>query len=487
MPVEWSGQSPEVLIQLRRNAGDTLGNQLQTALRTAIRSGRLGAGERVPSSRTLAIDLGVSRGLVQTTYEQLVAEGYLTTIAGGGTRVAPVPQQTVIETGPAGAPVSRGIDFAPGRPDLSSFPMPDWLWACGEAARAASTRDIGYGDPAGSPHLRDVLSSYTRRVRAASTNPRDVIVCGGFTQGIAVTLNALKAAGVTTLGVEDPGHPDMATHVRRAGLTPVPVPVDAHGLVVDTLRDTPATAVILTPAHQTPTGVVLTSQRRRELLRWAKERDGLIIEDDYDSEFRYDRQPVGALQGLAPDRVLLIGSVSKSIGPTMRLGWILAPSRLAQTIAEEKHHTDRGSPGLDQLALARLMESGRYDAHLRRMRRAYTTKRAALTDALRQHAPHTRLTGLEAGFHAVAALPVGIDEDAVIAAAEQRAVHLHGLRRYRFAPAPTDPPAIVFGFGDLNDHAIRTGIARIADLLAAAGSPGRSRSRAAASGSRPSR
>jgi GntR family transcriptional regulator/MocR family aminotransferase len=466
MPVEWSGRSPEVMIQLDRSAGDPLSHQLQAALRTAIRSGRVAAGERLPSSRRLATDLGVSRGLVQTTYEQLVAEGYLTAVPGGATRVAPVPQDTPVPTRPPEALASHGIDFAPGRPDLSSFPMRDWLWACGEAARAAATRDIGYGDAAGSPRLRNVLSSYTRRVRATNTNPEDMIVCGGFTQGIALTLNVLRHAGVATVGVEDPGHAEMATHVRRAGLTPVPVPLDAHGVVVDALRDTPATAIILTPAHQTPTGVVLTSARRQELLRWAEYRDGIIIEDDYDSEFRYDRQPVGALQGLAPDRVLLIGSVSKSLGPTMRLGWIIAPPRLAPAIAEDKHHSDRGSPGLDQLALARLMESGRYDAHLRRMRRTYTAKRTALTDALRQHAPHIRLTGLEAGFHAVAALPDGTDEDAVVAAAERRAVHLHGLRRYRHAPHRADPPGIVFGFGDLNDHAIATGIARIADLLA---------------------
>ncbi|MCW6006748.1 aminotransferase class I/II-fold pyridoxal phosphate-dependent enzyme [Micromonospora sp. CPCC 205371] len=184
----------------------------------------------------------------------------------------------------------------------------------------------------------------------------------------------------------------------------------------------------------------------------------------YDSEFRYDRQPVGALQGLAPDRVAMIGSVSKSLGPSLRLGWILAPSRLAPAIAEEKHHSDRGSPGLDQLALTRLIESGRYDAHLRRMRRAYAAKRATLTEALQHQAPHLRLTGLDAGFHAVAELPDEMDEAAIITAATQRSIHLHGMHRYRVHGA-SGPPAIVFGFGDLNEHAIRSGIASIADLL----------------------
>ncbi|HEX5997111.1 MAG TPA: PLP-dependent aminotransferase family protein [Jiangellales bacterium] len=464
MAVEWSGLTPEIMLQLDCGTGGTLGTQLQAALRTAIRSGRLRAGERLPSSRKLASDLGVSRGLVQGTYEQLSAEGYLTATGGGATRVAMGLRQPVSEQATVESPIDVGIDFAPGRPDLNSFPMRDWLWACGEVARTASRKDIGYGEAAGSPRLREVLASYAQRVRAASVGARDVIVCSGFTQGVALTLRVLRERGHGTVAVEDPGHSEMVMHVRRAGLDPVPVPVDAHGVVVDELRRTAATAVILTPAHQTPTGVVLTAGRRQDLVRWADERDGVMIEDDYDSEFRYDRRPVGALQGLAPDHVVMIGSASKSLGPSLRLGWILAPSHLAPAIAEEKHRSDRGSPGLDQLALARLIESGRYDAHLRRMRRAYAAKRGSLTEALHEHAPHLRLTGLDAGFHAVTALPEGTDEAATIAAAARRSIHLHGMHRYRFHDA-SDRPAIIFGFGDLNEHAIRSGIARIADLL----------------------
>ncbi|MEU4381434.1 PLP-dependent aminotransferase family protein [Micromonospora echinofusca] len=464
MAVEWSGLTPEIMLQLDRGIRGTLGIQLQAALRTAIRSGRLRAGERLPSSRKLAADLGLSRGLVQGSYEQLAAEGYLTATAGGATRVALTLRQSTTARPPAGAAVDTVIDFSPGRPDLNSFPARDWLWAYGEAIRAASRRDIGYGEPAGSPRLREVLASYAQRVRAASAGSADVVVCNGFTQGVGLTLRVLREQGTTTVAVEDPGHGEMTMQVRRAGLRPVPVPVDAHGVVVDALRATAATAVILTPAHQTPTGVVLAPERRQELLRWADERDGLMIEDDYDSEFRYDRRPVGALQGLAPDRVVMIGTVSKSLGPTLRLGWILAPRRLAPAIAEEKHRNDWGTNGLDQLALARLVESGRYDAHLRRMRRAYAAKRIALTEALRQHAPHLRLTGLDAGFHAVATLPEGVDEAALVAAAARRAVRLHGMRRYR-VHGTSGPPAVVLGFGDLSAYAIRSGIARVADLL----------------------
>ncbi|MEV0717013.1 PLP-dependent aminotransferase family protein [Asanoa sp. NPDC050611] len=465
MAVQWSGLSPEILLALDRGAGVRLGAQLQEALRSAIRSGRLQSGERLPSSRKLAADLGVSRGLVQGSYEQLASEGYLTATGGGTTRVAPGVRRSAATQAPVGPPAGGGIDFAPGRPDLRTFPMRDWLWACGEAARTASRQDIGYGAGAGSPRLRAVLASYAQRVRAASTSAEDIVVCGGFTQGVALTLRVLKQRGTSTVAVEDPGHAEMTAHVRRAGLDPVPVNVDADGLVVDQLRGTRATAVILTPAHQTPTGVVLAPARRQELLRWADERDAVMIEDDYDSEFRYDRRPVGALQGLAPDRVVLIGSVSKSLGPGLRLGWVLAPPRLARAIADEKYHSDHGSPGLDQLALARLIESGRYDAHLRRMRRAYAAKRVALTEALGQHAPHLRLTGLDAGFHAVATLPDGADEEAITTAAARRGIVLHGMGRYRVHGA-NGPPAIVFGFGDLNTLAITAGIAGVADLLA---------------------
>ncbi|GAA4585549.1 PLP-dependent aminotransferase family protein [Planotetraspora phitsanulokensis] len=464
MEVEWSGFTPDVFIQLDRQSPETLGSQLRSALRTAVREGRLQTGERLPSSRKLAVDLGVSRGLVQATYEQLEAEGYLRAFGGSATRVAFSPQTTVL-TPPEPAPAARlEIDFAPGRPDLNSFPARDWLWACGEATRAASARDMGYGDPRGSIRLREVIASYLQRVRGAFAGADDVVICNGFTQGAALTLAALRAAGTTSVAVEDPGHLDMPLLVRRAGLNPVFVPVDDRGLVVDELARTKATAVIVTPAHQTPTGVVLTPERRLALLQWAEQVSGVVIEDDYDSEFRYDKQPVGSLQGLAADRVVSVGSVSKSLAPAIRLGWVLAPRHLGTRIAEEKHRADRGSPTLDQLALARLMESGRFDRHLRRMRGVYAARRNELVVAIGEHAPNIELTGLAAGFHAVAQLPEGADEAEIVDAAAQRSVGLQALGRYR-SPNGEGSPGIVFGFGGVNEAAIRRGIAAIGDLL----------------------
>ena len=464
MAVEWSASAPEIFIELDRKSPETLGSQLQNGLRTAVRTGRLQAGERLPSSRKLAIHLGVSRGLVQAAYEQLEAEGYLRAFGGSATRVEFSAQPAVVTPPKPMPPARLGIDFAPGRPDLNSFPARDWLWACAEATRTATARDMGYGEPQGSIRLREVIASYLQRVRGAFASADDVVICSGFTQGVALTLAALRAAGATSVAVEDPGHLDMPILVRRAGMHPIFVPVDDRGLVVDELARTDATAAIVTPAHQTPTGVVLTPERRLALLQWAEQGSGVVIEDDYDSEFRYDKQPVGSLQGLAADRVVSVGSVSKSLAPAVRLGWVLAPRHLRAQIADEKHRTDRGSPTLDQLALARLMESGRFDRHLRRMRSVYAARRKVLVDSMALHAPNLELTGLAAGFHAIAPLPEGANEVEIIDAAAQRSVGLQGLGRYR-SPNSDGPPAIVFGFGDVNQNAIKRGIAAIGDLL----------------------
>ena len=338
------------------------------------------------------------------------------------------------------------------------------MWALGEAARTATTASAGYTDPGGDPTLRGVLAAYLRRVRSAAVDVDDVIICNGFTQGARLVLEVLARQGVRRVGFEDPGHPEAIVLVDRAGLELVPIRIDDHGVDVDHLAATGVTAVVLTPAHQTPTGVVLAPERRHALVAWARERDAVIVEDDYDAEFRYDRQPVGCMQGLAPDRVVSIGSVSKSLAPAMRLGWIAAPPWLSGPLAEAKFRADRGSSGLDQLALARLIESGRYDRHLRRMRSVYATRRSALVDALGRHAPHAHLTGLAAGFHAVIALHESADEESIIAAALERSVGLHGMRRYRLTTGPY-PPHLVLGFGNLTVDEIGRGIATVSDLL----------------------
>jgi GntR family transcriptional regulator/MocR family aminotransferase len=319
--------------------------------------------------------------------------------------------------------------------------------------------------------LREGLGGSRGRGRAAAADPDAMIVSTGFAQGLNLVLRALASqSGVGAVAFEDPGYGPAATDetMRAAaaiGLRVVHVPVDDEGLVVTALAASGAGAVVVTPAHQSPTGVVLTAERRHALADWARRVDGFVIEDDYDSEFRYDKEPVGVLQGLAPDRVFLIGTASKSLAPAVRLGWVLAPAGLADAVAAEKEMSDRGSCTLDQVALATLLTSGRYDRHLRRMRAVYAARRRALVAAFARHAPAVPLSGLAAGFHAVAHLPAEPGEAAVIAAARHLGVGLHGIAEYRSAPDQAAPPLLLMGFGNTSERAIEPAIAAIAGLL----------------------
>jgi GntR family transcriptional regulator / MocR family aminotransferase len=470
MAIQWSGLGPEFLLQLDRASDQPLRSQLETGLREAIRSGRLHGGERLPSSRELARELGVSRGLVQECYSQLLSEGYLTSQVGSATRVASGTYPTPPERAQRPAPPPRLIaDFHSGVPDLASFPRGDWAWATRQACSSVATSDLDYGDPHGCADLRTVIAGYLRRVRAAVAEPEQMIVSTGFAQGLTLVLRALVQAGVGCAAFEDPGYGSAETDeslraAQATGLRVIHVPVDDLGIDVAALEASGARVVVVTPAHQSPTGVVLAAGRRHALLEWASRNDAFIVEDDYDSEFRYDREPVGVLQGLAPDRVFTIGTASKALAPAVRLGWVLAPQSLAGAVAAEKLISDRGSSTLDQLALAALIRSGRYDRHLRRMRVVYARRRARLIAALGLHAPGLRLTGLAAGFHAVAHLKASADEQAVVAAARERLVGLYGISAYR-AVSIAAAPQLVMGFGNVSERAIEPGIAAVADLL----------------------
>src|SRR6266704_2158249 len=452
MAIQWSGLGPGVLLTLDRTAGQGLRSQLEDGLRDAIRTGRLHVGERLPSSRELARELGVSRGLVQECYEQLQAEGYLVSQVGSATRVAssayPVPTAATEPPTPAPPRPRLLADFRSGTPDLASFPRGDWAWATREACRTVASADLDYGDPRGNAAFRDVLAAYLRRVRASVADPARVVVCTGYAQGIGLVLRVLHRSGARCVAFEDPGpgHVDTSESIRAAravGLRVAHVPVDDHGLDVQALAASGADVVVVTPAHQSPTGVVLAPHRRHALVEWADRNDAVVIEDDYDSEFRYDREPVGAVQGLASDHVFLIGTTSKSLAPAIRLGWILAPAGLAGALAEEKLINDRGTSGLDQLVVATLLQSGRYDRHLRRMRATYAGRRDAL---------------------AAAHLPDGADEPAVVTTALQRSVGLYGMSLSR-ADGATTPPQLVLGFGNVGERAIGPGIGAVADLL----------------------
>jgi GntR family transcriptional regulator / MocR family aminotransferase len=480
MAVDWRNGGPDLLVTLDR-AGAPKRTQIQDQLRTAIRERRLGAGERLPSSRRLAEMLGVARGTIVDVYEQLLAEGYVESVVGSGTRVAAMPdggpsQQEagmIADSGSGSAESSRPsvADFEYGIPDLGSVPLTAWSWAVNEATRTLPTTELGDEDPAGSGHLREVVTAYHRRVRSGCAVTDDAVVVSGFRQGLGFAFAVLAERGIQRIALEDPGPREHDVIARRAGLEAVPVPVDDEGLNVAHLAESGARAVLSTPAHQCPTGVALSPSRRRELVAWADEVDGVILEDDYDAEFRYDRQPVGSLQGLNPARVIALGSVSKTLAPAMRLGWVLAPARFVADIVEEKRLSSRGAPGLDQEALALLMETGRFDRHLRRVGEIYRARRDVLAEEVEKSFGPGWLQGMAAGCHALLRLPDGTSEHAVVATASTMGVRVNGLHHYRFVAADANPepdplpPALVLGFGNVTEHQIRRGIHTITEAV----------------------
>jgi GntR family transcriptional regulator/MocR family aminotransferase len=393
-------RSAELLVTLARGAGP-LQRQVEDQLRAAIREGRIAAGERLPSSRVLAGDLAVSRGVVSDAYGQLAAEGWLVVAPRTGPRVAALPRPAAHAVEPVPADAAVRYDLRPGRPDLASFPRADWLRSLSAAVRGAGDADLDYPPMAGSLRLREVLVAYRGRVRGTLATAADVVMCAGAAQAFITVADALAGARIA---VEHPGHVEIRDLLRRRGVEPVPVPVDGDGIVVDALPDD-ARAVLVTPAHQFPTGVVLSPARRAALLRWAERRGAVIVEDDYDAEYRYDRAPVGALQGLRPDLVVHVGSVSKTLAPALRLGWLIAPATWRERLLAARELLDHGLPALDQLALADFIERGAYDRHLRRSARSYRRRHDALIEALAEALPQAAVSGASAGLHVAVHIP----------------------------------------------------------------------------------
>jgi GntR family transcriptional regulator/MocR family aminotransferase len=451
----------ELMVRLDRQAAVGLRAQLEHQLRESVRSGTLRHGAALPSTRALARELGVARGVVMEAYAQLTAEGYLVSSQGAPTRVAARAAAAATVAAPSEAPAPR-FDFRPGAPDVALFPRTAWATALRQALRDAPDARFSYSDPRGTPELRTALATYLGRVRGVAADPATIMVTSGLTQGLALTCRALAARGVRRVGVEEPGSADLRGPIAAVGLEWVPLAVDDRGLDVDALDRSDVGAVLVTPAHQYPTGVVLAPERRAALLAWAADRGAFVLEDDYDAEYRYDRQPVGALQGLDPERVAYMSSISKTVAPALRVGWLVAPPALAEAVEREKLADDRGTPVLTQLGLAVLLERGELDRHVRSTRLVYRRRRDALVDALARHLPDVRPRGAAAGLHLLVDLPAHVDEAALVAGAESRGVGLDSLAPHSAGP---HPPAVILGYGRIAEPAIEPGVRALAAAL----------------------
>jgi len=463
----------ELAIDLDRSGGEALHSQIEASIRERIRSGALPAGVALPPSRALAADLGVSRGVVVEAYAQLVAEGYLTSRSGGYTQVAPLPNPTPASAGapsagpPRTAPPrvpSAVVDFGYGRGNLSAFPRAAWLRSVRKVLTEAPDDRLGYLDGRGAVELRTALAAYLNRVRGTRADPETILITNGYAQAVALLLGVLAARGARRVAVEDPSACDDARPLTTSlGMTLVGVPVGKDGVRVDALAQLRADVLILTPSHQWPTGGVLSPEARGAVLAWAEQTSALVIEDDYDAEYRYDRAPVGAIQGLDPDRVAYAGTASKTLAPGFRLGWIVLPRDLVQPFSEAKLLADRGSPILDQLTFADFLSRGEFDRHLRRMRPVYRALRDALLTELARHLPELQPAGIAAGLHLVAWLPEDLDETAVIEAARREGVELAGVSPYRLVPGGRG--GLIFGYSSLTERAIADGVARLAQAI----------------------
>jgi GntR family transcriptional regulator/MocR family aminotransferase len=459
----------ELQVVLDRQAPRSLQGQLESQLRAAILGNRLAPGTRLPPSRVLAAQLNIARGVVVGAYGSLVDSGYLISRQGAGTVVAgaTLPDESDIDFTPRDRPEPADCrwDLRAGWPDLAGFPRGDWLAATERVLRAMPHSGWGYNDPRGAPELRSALANRLARTRGIAPAPARLLITTGSRQAHQLAFRLLRARGARRIAVEDPGWYVQRLAAEDAELEAVPVPVDADGLQVEVLVGLDVDAAVLTPAHQFPLGVALTPARRAALLAWADRHEAFVIEDDYDAEFRYDGRPIPALHAEAPQRVISIGSLSKTFAPALRMGWMALPAELALPAARAKERMDNGSPWLEQLVVAELENSGRMNRHLRRTARRYASRRNALVTALATELPEVQVRGMASGLHLVAELPPTLDEAAVLAAARARSISIQGVTQMRLA-TPPGPPSLLIGYSNLPEALTPRVIRELAEAVA---------------------
>jgi GntR family transcriptional regulator/MocR family aminotransferase len=455
----------DVLLDLKPDAGGPLHERLTAALRSAINGRRLAIGDLLPPSRTLARELGCSRWTVTEAFSQLVAEGYLEARTGAGTRVRwaagePAPDHPAAAT--RREPPPR-FDLAPGLPDLRAFPRRHWTAAVATQSASVAFTELGYPNPDGHPRLRGLLATYLRRSRHVDAAAADVTICTSVTDGVRRLCRVLQADGITAIGCEEPGWTRLRSVIQQTGVQIVPIATDGHGMRTEELAAHPELrAVLVTPAHQFPRGTVLSPERRAALLGWSRRVDGLVIEDDYDAEFRYDRRPVATLQGMDPSRVALVKSVSKTLSPALGIGWMVTPHRWTTRLRAESGAAL--PPVLDQLAFADLVEHGIYDRHLRRLRLRYRARRDVVVGELTRLLPGYEVSGIAAGLHLVLELPDAVDSGAIVRAAAAASLRLVDLRAYHHDVGRA-ANGLVLGYGNITDSAAVSAVQDLHEVL----------------------
>jgi GntR family transcriptional regulator / MocR family aminotransferase len=461
-------ETVELLISLRRGAGRPLVRQLQDHLRQAIRSGSLKPRAVLPSTRDLAGQLGISRPTVVEAYAQLASEGFVVLRQGARPYVA---ESAIVESQKERAHSSGEVlprhDFRPATPDLRSFPRKAWLKATRKALQSMRPQEFGYDARHGTQTLRRSLAAYLGRVRSVIAHPSQIVVTCGYAQGRQLFCRALAAMGGKRLAVEDPSYTSWS-FATSAGLDIVPIQVDEEGIDVGRLAKSSADGVLVTPTHQSPTGSVLSGERRGELLNWLRSKKRFALEDDYDAEFRYDRGPVGALQGLAPERVVYAGTASKTLAPGLRIGWLVVPEAMREAILSEHRLADYGSPRIDQNALATFIDDGDLDRHLRRMRLIYRERRNALVAAIGEYLPEASIDGISAGLHAVVSLPERLAEQAVSTEVARRGVQIEFMSKW-YVRKQDRPSTLLIGYAQSEGSTLRAGIRILADAIHSVG------------------
>jgi GntR family transcriptional regulator / MocR family aminotransferase len=476
----------QLVIPLSRG-GEPLFRQVYRGMRQAILNGSVRPGERLPSTRDLAEQLGISRTVVLLAYEHLSAEGFIAGQGGSGTRVSPEMAQNAspgrrrlarvrlsrfgnavsgsmatVDT-PAPSPAALRYNFVHGRSDLTTFPFAIWRRLLLRQARRASARQFDYGSALGNAELREAICSHLRRSRAVVCNPSEIIVVNGSQQALDLVIRVLVDPG-DAVALEDPHYDGICEALRAAGARLRPVAVDRDGLDPALLPDD-AGLVFVTPSHQFPTGAILPMERRLALLEWARRRNALIVEDDYDGEFHYEGRPLESLQGLDREgRIVYIGTFSRTVFPSIRIGYLVAPASLVPAFTAAKWLSDLHSASLEQQTLAEFIANGMYERHLQRLRRRNASRRATLLEAIARHlGDRVEVTGEGAGAQVVLWPRKKLSEKAVVAAAARKGVGIYGIA-HCWLKQPSRP-GFILGYARLSEQEIREGVRLLGSVL----------------------